>query len=171
MSKYKNKNFLLFCIHTRLKRKIMQKRYILTHLLPCLLWMVLIFVFSHQPKYESEKYSQLVIWLLKLLHIDLNEWTMGSGTFLVRKLAHITEYFILFLLSFRFMSIMRISHRKIDTILISIIICVLYASSDEFHQTFIFGRVGCLADVGVDSIGILLAALISLKSSNKGEQR
>lgn len=143
-----------------LKRNFMQKRYIFTHFLPCLLWICLIFIFSHQPKYESEKYSQLVIWFLKLLHIDLNEWTMGGGTFLVRKLAHITEYFILFLLSFRFVKVF-FPAKKIDFLLIfCIFFCIFYASTDEFHQTFIFGRVGCVADVGVDSIGILIAAAV-----------
>lgn len=146
-----------------IKRNFMQKRYIFTHFLPCLLWLCFIFIFSHQPKYESEKYSQLVIWFLKLMHIDLNEWTMGGGTFLVRKMAHITEYFILYLLSFRCVLLLFATQTFRWKWLACLIFCVLYAASDEFHQTFIFGRVGCVSDVGVDSIGILIAAAIRYK--------
>ena len=36
----------------------------------------------------------------------------------------------------------------------------LYAASDEFHQLFIPNRTGSILDVGIDSIGALIALLI-----------
>jgi len=45
-------------------------------------------------------------------------------------------------------------------IISSAIIAMLYAFSDEYHQTFVFGREGKLKDVGIDSIGILLSGLM-----------
>jgi VanZ family protein len=36
-------------------------------------------------------------------------------------------------------------------------IAVLYAASDEFHQTFVAGRHGSPVDVLVDSAGVLIA--------------
>lgn len=36
---------------------------------------------------------------------------------------------------------------------------LLYALSDEYHQTFIQGRSGSLIDVGIDNIGIIIAIL------------
>lgn len=123
--------------------------------LPALIWMGIIFLFSHQPKDESIKYSQLAIWLLELLHIDLNDWTMGNATLVIRKAAHITEYAILCALLWR--PIQTIFTQ--NTAFICLAISVLYACSDEFHQTFVEGRVGCVADVGVDSVGVLLVLL------------
>jgi VanZ family protein len=32
-------------------------------------------------------------------------------------------------------------------------LAVLYAASDEFHQTFVEGRVGAIHDVAIDAIG------------------
>lgn len=128
----------------------------LFRLLPILLWMTIIFLFSHEPKDESIKYSQIAIALLKLLHIDLNDLTMGNATFLIRKTAHITEYGILCLLMWRYIQLF---WGNTKGLVICFGLCVLYACTDEFHQTFIAGRVGCVQDVGVDSIGILLATL------------
>ncbi|WP_245575523.1 VanZ family protein [Alkalicoccus chagannorensis] len=35
----------------------------------------------------------------------------------------------------------------------ALIICVVYAASDEYHQTFIPGRSGEVSDVVIDGIG------------------
>jgi VanZ family protein len=40
------------------------------------------------------------------------------------------------------------------------LVSVLYAASDEYHQTFVPGRSGRLVDVGVDTIGALVALLV-----------
>lgn len=125
--------------------------------LPIFIWMVLIFIFSHQPKDESEEYSRLAIWLLQTLGIDLTEIAKGNATFVVRKAAHMTEYFILCTLA---LNITKTKWTTPNFYYIAIIFSILYACSDEFHQTFIQGRVGCIQDVGVDSIGVLIAAAI-----------
>ena len=44
--------------------------------------------------------------------------------------------------------------------LISFIICVLYASIDEFHQLFVPGRSGQVTDVLIDLIGVVLGLLL-----------
>lgn len=126
--------------------------------MPILFWCTLIFVLSHQPKEESEQYSTLAIWILKLLGIDLNEWTMGNATLVVRKGAHITEYFILTVLVLRW-----VKYEwgfALNRLLPAVLLCILFAASDEFHQTFISGRVGCIEDVIIDSIGVVLAGLL-----------
>jgi VanZ family protein len=38
-------------------------------------------------------------------------------------------------------------------------ISLVYAGTDEYHQTFVENRDGTLSDVGLDAIGIALAAL------------
>ena len=43
---------------------------------------------------------------------------------------------------------------------LSVILAVAYAASDEYHQTFVPGRHGAPFDVGVDAVGICAAMLL-----------
>jgi len=43
-----------------------------------------------------------------------------------------------------------------EIFLTTFILSILYASSDEFHQSFMVGRQGSLWDVLIDAIGIIL---------------
>ena len=56
-------------------------------------------------------------------------------------------------------------------ILYSMLICFLYACTDEFHQLFVYGRSAEIKDVLIDSFGsltsILLCNFIYLKSKIK----
>jgi len=73
--------------------------------------------------------------------------------FIIKKTAHVTEYAILFWLTYR-------ANKSFKY---SLIICLLFALSDEWHQTLTPGREGTLRDVGFDSLGTLLS-LTWLKS-------
>ena len=83
----------------------------------------------------------------------------------VRKTAHITEFFLLgalFLLRFRLYGA-----GNMRAALYSASACLFLAVFDEYHQTFIPGRYGCLEDVLVDFFGVvsgilLCAAVIAL---------
>ena len=53
----------------------------------------------------------------------------------------------------------------------AVVISLLYACTDEYHQTFVEGRHGSPVDVGVDSVGIALASLaIQLRFARPGER-
>lgn len=47
-------------------------------------------------------------------------------------------------------------------IILSIYIGVLYAASDEWHQSFNMNRIPLVADVMVDSIGVISGSLAAL---------
>ena len=99
---------------------------------PLVLWMGLIFFFSSIPNLKSD------------LEYD----------FFLRKLAHITEYFILTLLAQR--ALKGTFHlNRFYLFVYPVLFSFLYAMSDEFHQTFVTGRHGCVQDVMIDGIGIL----------------
>jgi VanZ family protein len=106
------------------------------------LWAGLIFFLSHQP--------------------DLKSGLSGQWDFILRKLAHITEYAILTLLLIKALGNYQLTNRKI--LITAVFLAVLYAFSDEYHQTFILGREGTVRDVLIDSIGIGLAAWLSGKT-------
>ena len=72
--------------------------------------------------------------------------------FVLRKLAHLVEYVVLTALLFRALRLHMA--RKAYALLIAALVAVLYAFSDEWHQTFVPGREGSLRDVGIDALGI-----------------
>lgn len=108
--------------------------------LPPILWCFVIFYFSCQPN-------------LKVVS--------GPWDFLLRKLGHIFEYFLLTILVARAIdkSILKIDKRGL---MLGAVFSLVFAALDEYHQTFIPGRFGVISDIGIDSVGIVLA-LISLK--------
>ena len=121
-------------------------------------WMVLIFLFSSQPGEVSSGNNKFVIYLFNLLGLDLNSIFGTLSDFLVRKAAHFTEYFILFILLYRAIRVEKNAGIKAFTY--SILIVFLYACSDEFHQAFVPGRGPAFRDVMVDTCGGLTAFLI-----------
>ena len=40
-----------------------------------------------------------------------------------------------------------------EMIIASLLICIMYAVSDEVHQSFVIGRAGRLLDVFIDTLG------------------
>lgn len=127
------------------------------------LWMLIIFLFSQQPAQASAKSSEGFTKTVVNIYgtvigrkVNKNEMEkIIDKTFLfVRKFAHTTEYFILGLLMMNVIKDYFEFDKKM--ILISIILCILYACTDEVHQLFIPGRSGQLLDILIDSIGIVI---------------
>lgn len=72
------------------------------YLLP-LIWMIIIFKFSSDTGKVSDGKSGFVIQIINYLGIDINNIFGEMTNFIVRKLGHFTEYFILcFLLMIAF---------------------------------------------------------------------
>ncbi len=69
-----------------------------------------------------------------------------------RKLAHFSEYLLLTLLWA--WALRPLSDRAP---LIAAAIALLYAASDELHQTFVSGRTGTPRDILIDAIGVAMA--------------
>lgn len=133
--------------------------------------MIIIFKFSNQQGDISYGISCKVTNLLESLKISEHIPLINNSlSYTVRKIAHITLYFILgILISSSTIFIMKLKKTQIKgytIFLISSTICFVYACLDEFHQTFIDGRTGKFSDVGVDAIGFITSILIVI-SVNK----
>ena len=76
---------------------------------------------------------------------------LGAWDFALRKLAHVTIFGVLWL------TLARATEWRRP--ILAIVIAILYASSDEVHQTFVEGRHGTPVDVAIDAFGIGLAML------------
>lgn len=123
-------------------------------------WLILIFYMSSQTGGESGSLSKEIATITgKLLNhlfsFDL-QWFVETFEVVIRKIAHMTEYFILFVISCSTFKEYNIKH--FDTL--ALLFTVLYATTDEIHQLYIPGRYGCLSDVLIDSTGAILAFLI-----------
>ncbi len=130
-------------------------------LLFIIIWLLVIFLFSNQDGSTSTSLTNGILEKY-LFFVDSDIFFM-----IIRKMAHITEYFILGILVLNF-----INEFKVDKkIIISILICFILASFDEFHQLFIPDRTGRLLDVFIDMIGASLGILILSLIKNHKKQR
>jgi VanZ family protein len=84
---------------------------------------------------------------------------------IVRKLGHVSGYALLTALWAWALS--GVARRPL---LVAAFISLAYACTDEFHQTFIEGRTGTPVDVGVDAIGVALAAAVIKRRPRAGRK-
>lgn len=70
-----------------------------------------------------------------------------------RKLVHMAEYGLLWVLWSR-----ALGYRRRG---VAATIVILYAVSDEYHQTFVAGRHGSPVDVLIDSAGVAIAWMLA----------
>jgi len=80
---------------------------------------------------------------------------------------HATEYAILDSLAFRYLQT-RLPIRR--ALLISFVMCVAFAASDEWHQTFVPGRGGNVRDVLIDTSGAAIATTVIALRLRRGRR-
>ena len=137
------------------KQKKQKKKLISWILL--LAWMAFIFYMSQQTGQVSSGQSGKIVLLLSKIGIEISKDNISNITFIIRKSAHFTEYFILYILLFNV--IKHYIHTK-KIIFYSIMGVIIYAASDEFHQYFIPGRSAEVMDVCIDTLGASIGLAI-----------
>jgi len=123
------------------------KKYI--NLILLILWMVLIFAMSSFDASESGNQSGFIV---NLIGDIFNIRDLELLSFIIRKLAHITEFMILGILTINCFK----DYKFNNLLLLSVIFGIFYACTDEFHQIFVSGRSGSIKDVCIDSFGVLM---------------
>lgn len=109
----------------------------LKYWLPPLLWMAFIFLLS----------SRQSVSITGAFTID----------FAIFKGLHMIEYGILFFLLFRAFYSIKDKHINIGKkYFFPLTLAILYAVSDEFHQTLVITREGTIRDILIDTAGIVL---------------
>ena len=130
-------------------------------LLLVILWMIFIFVMSSFDATSSSNQSNFIVDIITSI---INIKDIGLLSLIIRKLAHFIEYFILGILVINFIT------RYDKKIIIAILLCIIYATSDEIHQIFVTGRSCQIIDIMIDSLGsimgIYLYKLITKKCKN-----
>ncbi|MBK8575872.1 MAG: VanZ family protein [Elusimicrobia bacterium] len=102
---------------------------------PVVGWAGLIFYFSSIPDYRTGGGAEL-------------------PELMFRKFAHLFVYGVLAFFLARALS--RIGWQARRVLVVGLFLCVLYAVSDEWHQSFVPGRFGKVRDVVLDSLGAAL---------------
>ena len=102
---------------------------------PPLLLMGLIFFLSAQPDLSSG---------------------LGNWDLFLRKAGHMAEYGLLWFLWWRALGYGHVGP--------AIAITLLWAASDEYHQSFVDGRHGSPWDVAIDAVGVGLALLVAWRA-------
>ena len=134
-----------------------------------IIWMIMIFILSGMNSIESNSKTKSIVSKIigevvekqedvsVIKEID-NE-NLDNANYIFRKIAHATVYLVLsfFVCNFFY----QIKMRKFNNnYLISIIICLLYAILDEYHQTFIIGRNGNYLDILIDLVGAIIGSIV-----------
>jgi VanZ family protein len=81
-----------------------------------------------------------------------------------RKIIHAADYALLCFLWWR---ALRTKLDRVAALAPAFAITVLYAVSDEYHQTFVTGRHGSWVDVLIDSMGAALVVLLVLRARRR----
>lgn len=121
-----------------------------------LVWMTIIFCLSHESSLDSSIRSGVVVNFLLSLGFE-----KGMADFLstiVRKSAHMMLYLVLEILNYR--AWRSLQKKPSLAMIIASVFTVLFAISDEIHQTFVPGRSGEIGDVIIDVFGIIIGATL-----------
>lgn len=116
------------------------------NLIIVIIWMLLIFTMSSFDATEPANQSNFIVNIIANI-LNINNISLLS--LIIRKLAHFTEYLILGTLVINMFT----KNNAKKTYLLSILLCIIYAISDEIHQIFTPGRACQIKDILIDSVG------------------
>ncbi len=134
---------------------------------PAIVVMYMIFRLSAQDGITSSQLSykistKIVTTADKLLDRNLSQTQVKQYAekihYYVRKLGHVTEYFVLAVTVAFPLYVYGV--RGFALVLIAGTFCVGFAAFDEYHQSFVSGRGPSPKDVGIDSIGIFTGIIL-----------
>ncbi|MGZ5308085.1 MAG: VanZ family protein [Solirubrobacterales bacterium] len=105
------------------------------------------------PAYRRALAPIALMGLIFVLSAQTFEGDLSTVEVVIRKLGHMGEFGLLTVLWW--WALRPFTRRALP---VAALISLLYAFSDEFHQGFVEGRHSTLLDVGIDAVGIAVAA-------------
>lgn len=126
-----------------------------------------IFKFSSQQSEQSEGLSRKISGSIisiepdnKKLNQQQYENILAKVDCVIRKIAHFSIYTILGIVLISLFITVKLDQDK--SIMITVVIGILYAMSDEIHQNFVDGRSPMVTDVMIDTAGVMFGICIIL---------
>jgi VanZ family protein len=129
--------------------------------LPVLLWICFIFWMS-TGLFSAQNTYLFFEPILRFFVPSISHKEIIVVHIFMRKLAHVTEYFISGLLLFRAFKNGSDKRQEWFWAFSSLLVVVIIAASDEIHQTFVSTRTSSIVDVGIDIMGGFLAQCMSV---------
>lgn len=145
-----------------MKRKTVFSLIILILVILC---MCLIFYFSSQDSNLSnnvsygftEKIAEMIFLNFKYMSSEFQNSIIFELNLFIRKAAHFSVYFLLS--TFVYAELVVLSKKYILSGIASILLCMIYAVLDEFHQSFTPERTPLIKDVFIDTCGAALGVI------------
>ena len=136
-----------------------------------LLWMGVIFYMSNDSGEDSgnksgdiinfivSKYDQITNASIEKINYHNSIEFKEKANYIFRKVCHFSEYFVLSILLINwFISLSK--YTMLSSSIWTIIISIVYALLDEYHQTFISGRSGNIIDSMIDTSGAITGTIL-----------
>jgi len=120
--------------------------------IPVLAWGLMIFMLS-TSSFSAVNTSKIIDPILRWVIPGITAASVDVCHMLIRKAAHFTEYGILFWLLVRGPMAQRPY--------LALMLCIVYALTDEGHQVFVPGRTASLYDVALDGTGALFSHFLT----------
>lgn len=113
-----------------------------------------------------QAYLPVIAWAALIFFLSAQQ-TLPSPNdeffnFLVKKLAHMFVYAVLYLLITRALALTT-GFKQRYQLYLPLLLTMLYAGSDELHQAYVAGRTATLRDIGYDFLGAFMALLWSFR--------
>src|SRR5208283_2736121 len=129
--------------------------------LPVIIWMGVISWLSTDT-FSPQNTSQLIVPALRFLLPETPPQTLDMLHTLIRKSAHVGEYFILGVLLFRAFRGSLKASGVLQWAAYAVIAVVLFAAADEIHQSFTVQRTCSAVDVLIDTVGGTFAQAVCI---------
>jgi VanZ family protein len=124
---------------------------------PAMLWAVVIFGMSTDT-FSSEHTGSIIEPMLRWIYPAITRAQFEIIHHLIRKSAHLTEYFIFGLFLFRGIRRGRAGWRW-SWGLLALLLAAIYSALDEIHQAFVASRTASPYDSLLDSVGAFAAVI------------
>ncbi|MSU00233.1 VanZ family protein [Tissierella pigra] len=136
--------------------------------LAVIFWMALIFYLSSQPVQQSnglsKKITKVVVDTIEKI-VPKAELNPKRVNHILRKNAHFFAYLLLGILVMSMLKIAKVHITK--AVILALIICIIYAISDEFHQLFVPGRGAQIKDVIIDTAGAITGIILQVSITKR----
>lgn len=126
---------------------------------PVVVWMALIW-FASTSEFSAANSSRFVRPIVLWLFPNISESHLQLVHMVVRKAAHFGEYAVFGLLAARALSSSSRKLLRIYWFPASLLLIVIYALIDEYHQSFISSRTSSFYDSGIDVAGGFFAIML-----------
>ena len=115
------------------------------------------FLFSTET-FSTDETSRFIVPILKFLSPNMTLDQQMFWHHVIRKAAHITEFCVLGILTYR---AIRVDVSSLIVVrMLTVAFVALAALMDEFHQSFVPSRESSIVDVGYDCIGGVVSLLL-----------